>query len=253
MNILKIKELIKAIRTQEPNSINNVKNTYGELVISCWEQLNPKELNNGSSVGGFASLFVYIESLKVSCIQRLPHGHSKKHAEKLIERLISHLKPENFANQALEYISPRIQILADLEEDLDYLEVLNTETYVRLEKISSAISELSSLRTSILNSQNIEENQKQVISACIELCERAAKNIDSYGMERFREEISCSYGRISLEIKSVDRTIRERFEEITSVAEKILAIIELVEIGGKALGLLNYTPTTTKYLEYQPQ
>lgn len=252
MNISKLREFVKAIRTQEPNSINNSSTTYGEIVIKCWKQVCQHQKNSGKQVSSLTSLYIYIESLKISCIQRLPLGYSKKHVEKLIERFEGHFKPENFPTQALSFINSRIPILSQLEEDLEYLEILDSESYTEIENITRAISELSNIKTSILQSDKIEDRQKQVISACIELCERAAENIDTYGMERFREEISCSYGRISLEIKSVNPTLKERIEEISSVAEKILAIIGLLEMGGKAFGLLSYEPTISGLITHQP-
>ncbi len=251
MNISKLREFVKAIRTQNHNSINNSTTTYGEVVIKCWKQICENHKTNGLQTGSLTGLYIYIESLKISCIQRLPVGHSKNHVEKLIDRFESHFKPENFPTQALNFINSRIPILSQLEEDLEYLEILDTESYVEIGNISKAISELSSLKTTILQSKIIEDKQKQVISACIELCERAADNIGTYGMDRFREEISCSYGRISLEIKSVNPTLKDKIKEISTVAEKILAIIELLELGGKALGLLSYEPSIAGYITHQ--
>jgi hypothetical protein len=225
VSFVNLKSLLAALEGT-PLDPNQQHKVFGTLCLQCWKRVSGEK-------GELSSVFQTIESLKTTVIHRVPAGHRRRHLDRVIARIETIVDLKLFPENALQVLSSQRPLLTLLNEDIDALEEVIFDGTNRMGDIETVLKELQDIQREVLNSVDLDDRFKFIVGGTLELCERAASNIGKFGMEHFREEIGCAYGRLSLEIKNPTNS-----ERATKLADAVLRVAGLAELGGNIAGLV---------------
>lgn len=185
-----------------------------------------------------STLFRTLADLRVNVMQRCPVGSFRTVALDTIANVEAFFIPANLGTSIervvaksgeVDFLVGNLRLLSDFQDG---------DIAIRLSE-QNVLAELREVVDRCVASDDIDTKTKSLIENNFDLLNYAVSRLKVDGVSSFRKDVFTAAGVLSLELNSKSRGDKAK-EMIQDVADAILRIAGLVEVGSGVTGLLGF-------------
>jgi hypothetical protein len=184
-------------------------------------------------------IFSTIQQLEKDVALRMLPGHDKNLCEVLLSDVSSILSISRLMKPAQRSIldsRTNIKYMLMTLSMIDRIYCESVKAEIDLQQVEEVIDRLA---TQIANTESLPDDERSLVSSCLELVRRATSKAKKGDVSSFQDDVLCAVGRLELSLKDNSRSQKAK-DLLQDCTDGLLKIAGLVEIGGQAAGLISF-------------